>query len=96
MGLEGHRDYANGKRQFIGLCGACHVLGAFGGGSAVDLTRRALTYTPEELLAHILNTASHPSPNGALLDRLPQERVLDLLAFVLAGTDASSPFFLQP
>ena len=78
------------------VCGACHVLGAFGGGSATELTRRSLAYTPEELLSHILNTVLHPSANGGLLDRLPQEGVLDLLAFLLSGADPQSPFFFHP
>jgi mono/diheme cytochrome c family protein len=99
VGLEGHRDYKSGLRQYRSLCAACHTLGKHGDGSAPDLTRRALTYSPEELLDHLLSSAKHrpAAKTGAgLLDTLPQAGVLDLLAFVLSGADPQSPFFLNP
>jgi hypothetical protein len=55
-----------------------------------------LTYTPEELLGHILSSDHHPrNPNG-LLDPFSQGDVLDLLAFLLSGADPQSPFFFHP
>jgi mono/diheme cytochrome c family protein len=96
VGLEGHRSFGAGRSLFTQTCGACHRLGTHGGGDAPDLTRRSLTYTPEELLENILKPASHPPAPKGLLDTLKQEQVLDLLAFVLSGADAKSPFFFHP
>ena len=99
VGLEGHRDYQGGLRQYRALCAGCHTLGKHGDGSAPDLTRRSLTYSPEELLDHLLSPSKHrpAAKTGAgLLDALPQAAVLDLLAFVLSGADPQSPFFLNP
>jgi mono/diheme cytochrome c family protein len=99
VGLEGHRNYEAGLRLYRAHCGNCHTLGKHGDGSASDLTRRALTYSPEELLNHLLDPAKHrPSKatQGGLLDPLPQAAVLDILAFVLSGADPKSPFFFQP
>jgi mono/diheme cytochrome c family protein len=99
VGLEGHRDYQTGLRRYNGLCAECHTLGKHGRGAAPDLTRRALTYTPEELLEHLLANPKHLPPRprqGTLLDPLSQADVLDLLAFVLSGADPKSPFFLHP
>jgi mono/diheme cytochrome c family protein len=99
VGLEGHRDYAAGLRHYRARCSGCHTLGRHGDGPAPDLTRRALTYSPEELLGHLLSTSKHLPTAGkaaGLLDTLPQAGVLDLLAFVLSGADPQSPFFLHP
>jgi mono/diheme cytochrome c family protein len=99
VGLEGHRDYAAGARHYSARCAGCHTLGKHGDGPAPDLTRRALTYAPEELLGHLLSTSKHRPATAAgtgLLDTLPQAGVLDLLAFVLSGADPQSPFFLHP
>lgn len=99
VGLEGHRNYQAGLRRYNGLCARCHTLGKHGGGAAPDLTRRALTYSPEELLGHLLSNSKHPptkGTQGGLLDPLSQADVLDLLAFVLSGADPQSPFFLHP
>jgi hypothetical protein len=99
VGLEGHRDYHSGLRQYRALCAACHTLGKHGDGSAPDLTRRSLTYSPEELLDHLLSPVKHrPATKTGLglLDPLSQAGVLDLLAFVLSGADPRSPFFLNP
>jgi hypothetical protein len=99
VGLEGHRDYQSGLGHYRSLCGGCHTLGKHGDGSAPDLTRRSLTYSPEELLDHLLSPSKHrpAAKTGAgLLDALPQAGVLDLLAFVLSGADPQSPFFLNP
>ena len=71
-------------------------MGPLGGGAARDLSKRSLTYTPEELLGHILSSDHHPrNPNG-LLDPFSQGDVLDLLAFLLSGADPQSPFFFHP
>lgn len=99
VGLEGHRDYQSGLRQYRALCAGCHTLGKHGDGSAPDLTRRSLTYSPEELLDHLLSNSKHRPATGTgagLLDTLPQAGVLDLLAFVLSGADPKSPFFFNP
>ena len=97
VGLEGHRNFDRGCDHFKAACASCHTLGMFGGGQAVDLTRRALTYTPEELLSQMLNPAAHHSPAPAnRLNAFPQSEMLDLLAFVLSGADAKHSFFLNP
>lgn len=99
VGLEGHRNYPNGLAHYRTLCAHCHTLGRHGSGGAPDLTRRCLTYTPEELLGHILSTSKHltnAAPKRGLLDSLTQAGVLDLLSFVLSGADPQSPFFFNP
>ena len=99
VGLEGHRNYEAGLRLYRAHCGNCHTMGRHGDGPASDLTRRALTYSPEELLGQLLDPSKHrPSmtTGGGPLDPLPQAAVLDLLAFVLSGADPKSPFFFQP
>lgn len=96
VGLEGHRHFDSGRALYLRACGGCHRLGNHGSGDAPDLSRRSLVYTPEELLANVLSRAKHPAASDGLLDRLKQEQVLDLLAFVLSGADAKSPFFFHP
>ncbi len=96
VGLEGHRSFESGRRHFQNLCATCHTFVSRGEGPAKDLTTLALNCTPEELLEKILAPANHPrSPHG-LMDVLPQEGVLDLLAFLLSGADSKSPFFFAP
>jgi hypothetical protein len=96
VGLEGHRDFASGQRLFSNQCARCHKLGALGGGDARDLSRRSLTYTPEELLAHILSSEFHPAKPNGLLNAVSQGGVLDLLAFILSGADSKHSFFFHP
>ncbi|MEI6870999.1 MAG: cytochrome c [Verrucomicrobiota bacterium] len=96
VGLEGHRDFANGAKRYDTSCGSCHALGSHGHGNAADLTKRALLYTPEELLAHVLNPAFHPRESVSQLDAFAQHDVLDMLAFVLSAADAHSSFFYHP
>jgi mono/diheme cytochrome c family protein len=96
VGLEGHRNFDRGRDHFKAACASCHTLGKFGGGQAVDLTRRALTYTPEELLSQMLNPEHHSPTPVRQLNAFPQSEVLDLLAFVLSGADAEHSFFLNP
>ena len=96
VGLEGHRNFDAGQTLYLRACGVCHRLGTHGGGDALDLSRRSLLYTPEELLVSVLNRTKHPASSDGLLDRLKQEQVLDLLAFVLSGADAKSPLFFHP
>lgn len=96
VGLEGHRSFASGQKHFSRLCASCHKLGQLGGGTARDLSRRALTYTPEDLLAHVLSPQAHPAKPNGLVDSLSQEGVLDLLAFILSGADSQSPLFFHP
>jgi mono/diheme cytochrome c family protein len=95
VGLEGHRDFASGQRLFSNQCARCHKLGELGGGAARDLSRRSLTYTPEELLAHILSPEVHPAKLNGLLDAVSQAGVLDLLAFILSGADSKHSFFFH-
>lgn len=99
VGLEGHRNFQTGLAHYRSVCAACHAMGEHGDGPATDLTRRALSYTPEELLGHILSDskhAKHAPPKRGLIDSLTQAGVLDLLAFVLSGADPKSPFFFNP
>jgi mono/diheme cytochrome c family protein len=96
VGLEGHRSFGTGKQLFVRQCSSCHKMGGLGGGNARDLSKRALTYAPEELLAHVLSLESHPRQASGLLDGMSQREVLDLLAFILSGADAQSPFFFNP
>jgi mono/diheme cytochrome c family protein len=96
VGLEGHRSFEMGKQLFSHQCSRCHKLGDVGDGKARDLSKRALTYAPDELLAHILSVESHPRKSRGLLDGMSQSEVLDLLAFILSGADARSPFFFNP
>jgi mono/diheme cytochrome c family protein len=96
VGLEGHRNFQRGSERFKAACAGCHTLGKFGGGQAVDLTRRALTYTPEELLSRILEPAHHSPAPARQLNAFPQSEMLDLLAFVLSAADATHSFFLNP
>lgn len=96
VGLEGHRNFDQGRRLFLSQCAKCHQLGSLGGGPARDLSRRALTYSPEELLGHMLSSEAHPRKPNGLLDALSQGEVLDLLAFILSGADPQSPFFFHP
>ncbi len=96
VGLEGHRNFGNGRSLFKGQCASCHQMGALGGGPARDLSKRSLTYAPEELLGHILSMENHPQKKNALLENFSQGDVLDLLAFILSGADAQSPFFFHP
>lgn len=99
VGLEGHRNYQTGLAYYRNLCAGCHALGNHGDGPATDLTRHGLTYTPEELLGHLLSDSKHSKhapPKRGLIDSLTQAGVLDLLAFVLSGADPKSPFFFNP
>ncbi len=96
VGLEGHRDFANGAKRYATGCGSCHTLASHGQGNATDLTKRALSYTPEELLNHVLNPAFHPPKRLNQLNAFAQHDVLDMLAFVLSGADAHSSFFYHP
>ena len=96
VGLEGHRSFSEGRKHFASLCSKCHSFNGMPGGESVDLSRLALTYTPEELLGHVLDGRKHTiKPNGPI-DFLSQAAVLDLLAFVLSGADAKSSFFFNP
>lgn len=96
VGLEGHRNFEAGRRIFASHCAGCHQLKSIGGGSARDLSRLSLTYSPEELLGHIFSFNAHPRKPNGLLDDLSQEAVLDLLAFILSGADSHSPLFFHP
>ena len=96
VGLEGHRNFEKGGRLFQTHCAGCHQLKAIGGGPARDLSKRSLTYSPEELLGHVLSLEAHPRKPNGLLDKFSQDDVLDLLAFILSGADPQSPFFFHP
>ena len=97
VGLEGYRDFEAGRRLFEQRrCAACH---AFSGHppptaqKAPPLGAKALQYTPEEALEHMLRGTWHTRDHAPLLDPLEQSEVLDLLAYLLSGADPQSPFF---
>jgi putative heme-binding domain-containing protein len=56
VGLEGHRDYANGRRMFTAAsCSTCHQIHGEGGASGPDLTGVREKFSPRDLLEAILN-----------------------------------------
>jgi len=55
-GLEGGRNYANGRNMFgAATCFACHRFNSEGGAIGPDLTSVAGKYSPHDLLEHILD-----------------------------------------
>ena len=55
VGLEGGRNYDNGRNLFgATACFACHRFGDEGGGIGPDLTSVAGKYSPRDLLTHII------------------------------------------
>jgi len=108
VGLEGYRDFENGRRGFArGTCVKCHRLAGDGPEAGVDLARSGERYDPRSLLAKMLST-EHPADRagasrrygveaakGGYLDDFEEEDVLDLLAYLVAGGDAKDPVFAR-
>ncbi len=64
VGLEGNRDFQNGRNMFgAATCFACHRFNNEGGAVGPDLTSVAGKYSPRDLLEHILE------PNKEISDQ---------------------------
>ena len=62
VGLEGGRNYDNGRNLFgATACFACHRFGDEGGGIGPDLTSVAGKYSPRDLLTHIIEPSKEIS-----------------------------------
>jgi len=67
VGLEGNRNYDNGRNLFGATsCFVCHRFGSEGGAIGPDLTSVAGKYSPRDLLVHILE------PNKEISDQYGQ------------------------
>jgi len=64
VGLEGNRNFANGRNMFgAATCFACHRFNQEGGAVGPDLTSVAGKYSPRDLLEHVLD------PNKEISDQ---------------------------
>ncbi len=71
VGLEGGRNYENGRNLFgATACFACHRFGSEGGAIGPDLTSVAGKYSPRDLLVHIIE------PNKEISDQYGQLEVI--------------------
>jgi putative heme-binding domain-containing protein len=62
VGLEGNRDFKNGRNMFgAATCFACHRFNNEGGAVGPDLTSVAGKYSPRDLLEHILEPSKEIS-----------------------------------
>jgi putative heme-binding domain-containing protein len=62
VGLEGNRNFANGRNMFgAATCFACHRFNNEGGAIGPDLTSVAGKYSPHDLLEHILEPSKEIS-----------------------------------
>ncbi|WP_367872620.1 c-type cytochrome [Luteolibacter sp. Populi] len=62
VGLEGGRNYENGRNLFGGTaCFACHRFGSEGGAIGPDLSSVAGKYSPRDLLTHIIEPSKEIS-----------------------------------
>jgi putative heme-binding domain-containing protein len=62
VGLEGNRDFRNGRNMFgAATCFACHRFNNEGGAIGPDLTSVAGKYSPRDLLEHILEPSKEIS-----------------------------------
>ncbi len=62
VGLEGNRNFANGRNMFgAATCFACHRFNNEGGAIGPDLTSVAGKYSPKDLLEHILEPSKEIS-----------------------------------
>lgn len=62
VGLEGNRNFQNGRNVFgAATCFACHRFNSEGGAVGPDLTSVAGKYSPRDLLEHILNPSKEIS-----------------------------------
>lgn len=108
VGLEGYRDFENGRRGFTrGTCVKCHRLAGEGPENGVDLNRSGDLHDPRSLLAIVLGPG-HPADRTeasrkyglepvkeGYLDGFEEEDVLDLLAYLVAGGDAKDAAFAK-
>jgi len=70
VGLEGGRNYENGRNMFGGAaCFACHRFGTEGGAIGPDLSSVSGKYSPRDLLTHIIE------PNKEISDQYGQIEV---------------------
>lgn len=68
-GLEGGRNYANGRNLFGGAtCFACHRFGQEGGAIGPDLTSVGGKYSPRDLLTHIIEPSKEISDQYGQLE----------------------------
>jgi len=68
-GLEGGRDFANGRNLFgATTCFACHRFGQEGGAIGPDLTSVAGKYSPRDLLTHIIEPSKEISDQYGQLE----------------------------
>ncbi|TLD72763.1 c-type cytochrome [Phragmitibacter flavus] len=69
VGLEGDRDYANGRNLFgVTTCFACHRFNNEGGAIGPDLSSVAGKYSPRDLLVHILEPSKEISDQYGQLE----------------------------
>jgi putative heme-binding domain-containing protein len=62
VGLEGNRDFTNGRNMFgAATCFACHRFNNEGGAIGPDLTSVAGKYSPRDLLEHIIEPSKEIS-----------------------------------
>jgi putative heme-binding domain-containing protein len=98
VGLEGYRDFENGRNRFSdATCASCHRIGERGprGAVAPDLSRVGQTFTPRDLLAAIL----HPSetiqePHQVRRFELKDGRAVE--GIVVAATEESRLVLVDP
>lgn len=96
VGLEGYRNFEQGERLFTQThCASCHEFATHTHprNPGPSLSLRALQYTPEEALGHVLGGLSHLRGGRPLLEDLEQAQILDLLAYLLSGARKESAFF---
>jgi putative heme-binding domain-containing protein len=62
VGLEGNRNFANGRNMFgAATCFACHRFNQEGGTIGPDLTSVSGKYSPRDLLEHVINPSKEIS-----------------------------------
>ncbi len=94
VGLEGHRSFEKGRALFRSAgCAGCHVFEKDGTRGTRDLSGFCRSATPEEVLNGLLLAPSHRDKGRPLADRLEQDQILDLLAFLLSGANPNHSFF---
>ncbi len=92
VGLEGDRDFENGRRVFSeASCVACHRFAGTGTAKAPDPAKAVERMGPRELLGAIL---SEDACRGNT-DALGEEDILDLLAYLLSGGDRDHAMFTK-
>lgn len=88
VGLEGYRDFGNGRRRFhSAACADCHGFAGSEKGDAPDLSDVGSRLEPGALLAAILAPEHPGGGKGPVrpVDALDDDSVLDLLAYLLSG-----------